>query len=233
MHTRSPFAGILLTLLMIVTLWGCEREQPSHEVQQPPAVDRPAPPQESVPEPTEPAAPSEPAPAEEAMPEEPAVEPDPQPGAHEAETEPAPAVTPEPEPRPAPAPEQPQAPPAPGKESAALPKIPSDPMVLTAPEGVEMKQAPVSFSHGSHSDLECTACHHMWDGKGDIGGCMDQGCHDLVQAVTPQERRDPLYFYNAFHARTSLISCVGCHSDGRKAGLPTGPVGCQECHTRE
>jgi hypothetical protein len=96
-----------------------------------------------------------------------------------------------------------------------------------------MKQAPVSFSHGSHSDLECTACHHMWDGKGDIGGCMDQGCHDLVQAVTPQERRDPLYFYNAFHARTSLISCVGCHSDGRKAGLPTGPVGCQECHTRE
>jgi hypothetical protein len=131
------------------------------------------------------------------------------------------------EPRPAPKPV------AKPQQKAAAQALPADPMLLKAPEGVAMKQAPVSFSHKSHSALGCAACHHTWDGKGAIGGCMDKGCHDLTEAVTPQEKKSPAFFYNAFHARGSQTSCVGCHGELKKAGQPTGPTGCQECHPKQ
>ena len=112
---------------------------------------------------------------------------------------------------------------------ASQPAVPGE-MILKAPEGVEAKQPPVTFSHEAHKDLDCKACHHEWDGKGEIGGCMDQGCHDIIDAKTPQEKKDPRFYYNAFHDRKSTISCVGCHSELRKAEKPTGPIGCKECH---
>jgi hypothetical protein len=155
----------------------------------------------------------------------------------EAQVEPQPAPKPEAQvkPQPAPKPEaqvKPQPAPKPQPKAAAQ-AMPPDPMLLKAPEGVAMKQAPVSFSHKSHSALECAACHHTWDGKGAIGGCMEKGCHDLAEAVTPQEKKSPAFFYNAFHARGSQISCVGCHGELKKAGQPTGPTGCQECHPKQ
>jgi hypothetical protein len=112
---------------------------------------------------------------------------------------------------------------------AAQPAAPKE-MILKAPEGMVAKQAPVVFSHESHKALECQACHHTWDGKGEIGGCMDQGCHDVIDAKTPEEKKNPNYFYNAFHDRKSTFSCVGCHSELKKAAKPTGPIGCKDCH---
>jgi hypothetical protein len=147
----------------------------------------------------------------------------------EAQVEPQPTPKPEAQVKPQPAPKQAPKP----QPKAAAQVLPADPMLLKAPEGVAMKQAPVSFSHKSHAALECAACHHTWDGKGAIGGCMDKGCHDLAEAVTPQEKKSPAFFYNAFHARGSQISCVGCHGELKKAGQPTGPTGCQECHPKQ
>lgn len=106
-------------------------------------------------------------------------------------------------------------------------------MVLKAPAGVAAKQAPVAFSHAKHGTLDCKACHHKWDGKGKVGGCLDKGCHDLTTAATPAEKKDPKYFYNAFHNRTNKSSCVGCHSETKKAKADTkAPVGCQDCHKK-
>ena len=235
MHTRSLIPTILVVLLVTWSLQGCEGQQPPHR-EAPPAAERAETPgEEAAPEPAEePTAAHEELqePSEEETLAEPEPEAEPQPTTG---TDPAPApqqqeaVSPAPEPKPAPAPK----PQASAKPSPAAPLTPPDPMVLSAPEGVAMKQAPVSFSHKRHSAQECTACHHMWDGKGAIGGCMDPGCHDLADARTPQEKKDPTWFYNAFHARGSLISCVGCHGEMRKAGQATGPIGCQECHKRE
>jgi hypothetical protein len=112
---------------------------------------------------------------------------------------------------------------------ASQPPVPDD-MILKPPPGTEAKQPPVTFSHQAHKDLECQACHHTWDGKGEIQSCAAQGCHDIFEAETPAERRDPKFNYNAWHDRKSTISCVGCHSEMRKAGEPTGPVGCKDCH---
>jgi hypothetical protein len=111
----------------------------------------------------------------------------------------------------------------------ASPQAPGD-MILKAPEGVEAKQPPVAFSHEAHKELECQACHHEWDGKGEIQGCMAQGCHDVLVAETPEARKNPMYYYNAYHDRKSTISCVGCHSELKKAEKPTGPIGCKDCH---
>ncbi|MFP4515929.1 MAG: cytochrome c3 family protein [bacterium] len=116
--------------------------------------------------------------------------------------------------------------------STTAPEVP-DELLLKAPEGVEPKQSPVEFSHIVHQDLDCTACHHEWDGTSEIQGCSDSGCHDLLFPKSPQDRKDPLYFYNAYHDRQSEISCVGCHSALKKAGNPTGPTGCVDCHPKE
>ncbi|MFP4072340.1 MAG: cytochrome c3 family protein [Desulfovibrionales bacterium] len=109
--------------------------------------------------------------------------------------------------------------------------VPAD-MVLKAPEGVEMKQSPVDFSHTTHADLECTACHHEWDGESEVQSCSAEGCHDIFEAKSPKDKRDPRFFYNAWHDRKSEISCVGCHAALKKAGEATGPIGCADCHPK-
>ncbi|MFW6324500.1 MAG: cytochrome c3 family protein [Desulfovibrionales bacterium] len=114
--------------------------------------------------------------------------------------------------------------------TAATVEVPGD-MVLAAPEGVTAKQAPVPFSHESHSAVECTSCHHTWDGEGEIQSCMAEGCHDMIEAKSPQDRRDIAFYYNAFHDRMAEPSCVGCHNNLKKAGKGTGPTGCKDCHT--
>jgi outer membrane biosynthesis protein TonB len=240
MKTIRPYFLVLLAMVAVLMLWSCEGQQPSTQEKAPPAAEQPATKnngldiEQPASEPQEPSRTPVPE-TEEGVPSEPA--PEAQPEAQKKEDEPAPETEEQLAPRPEP---KPQAQPKPEPETTAQVEekpsavaVPADPMLLTAPEGTVMKQAPVAFSHKRHSALECTACHHTWDGQGAIGGCMDQGCHDLTDAKTPQERKDPTYFYNAFHSRGSEISCVGCHGEMRKAGQPTGPVGCQECHPKQ
>ncbi|MFW5731325.1 MAG: cytochrome c3 family protein [Desulfonatronovibrionaceae bacterium] len=109
-----------------------------------------------------------------------------------------------------------------------------DNMLLYAPEEYgEMREAPSPFSHSVHGEYDCGECHHdennePWDGSWEIQGCMSEGCHDIAVAKSPKDRRDIRYFYKAYHDHCM----TGCHRDLAKAGEPTGPTACVDCHPK-
>lgn len=105
-------------------------------------------------------------------------------------------------------------------------------MVLKAPEGVKARFSPVEFSHDAHSALDCESCHHMLAENPDNYNCMSEGCHDLFNPTSVEEKKDITYFYNAFHDRRSEHSCLGCHMAKKKAGETTGPLACTQCHPK-
>ena len=39
--------------------------------------------------------------------------------------------------------------------------VPMGTIVLSAPDGVEQKRAPVDFPHARHFGFECQTCHHQ------------------------------------------------------------------------
>ena len=97
-------------------------------------------------------------------------------------------------------------------------------MMLKAPAGAKMKKAPVAFSHGGgHKDIDCTVCHHTWDGKSAVKSCAAEGCHTDMK-----DKKGPASFYKAFHDKKSKASCVGCHKIEKK-----GPKKCAECHPKK
>ncbi|WP_320170859.1 cytochrome c3 family protein [Maridesulfovibrio sp.] len=98
-------------------------------------------------------------------------------------------------------------------------------MVLKAPAGIDSKKAPVAFSHKGHAAIECTKCHHTWDGKSEVKKCDSEKCH-----VKPG-KKDKTSFYNAFHKTDR--SCMGCHKAMKKAGSKTGPTSCTKCHPKK
>jgi hypothetical protein len=98
---------------------------------------------------------------------------------------------------------------------------------VAAPEGAELRMARVEFDHVPHNELDCTQCHHTWDGMSEIKGCSDSGCHSDMVA-----KKGEGSFYAAFHERTSQISCLGCHNDRSQADKKHGPVKCMECHVK-
>lgn len=100
-------------------------------------------------------------------------------------------------------------------------------MEITVPEGATATKSPVAFSHTGHAALDCQACHHKWDGASPVQGCATDGCHTDVAAKKGDDS-----FYMAFHDRGSETSCVGCHFALKKAGSPTGPVSCNDCHPK-
>lgn len=103
-------------------------------------------------------------------------------------------------------------------------KVPGDDFMIPKPEGIEIKEKTLPFSHSTHSIYGCVQCHKT----GDVTqGCTDAGCHDLLVPATPEERRDIRYFEKAYHDR-----CIGCHRDLRKAGNEIVPVACVGCHPR-
>ena len=118
--------------------------------------------------------------------------------------------------------------------------IPLGNLVLEAPEGVDVKRAPVEFPHSQHFGISCMDCHHKWDRGSENLSCSTSGCHDLVEAPKKEEKDlAPRYYKNAFHK-----SCIGCHKEMREKNkkaemlniplskdLPmTGPTGCNKCH---
>lgn len=101
-------------------------------------------------------------------------------------------------------------------------------MVLKVPEGIEATQSPVVFSHDSHSDLDCAACHHKLDEEPDDYSCVSAGCHDDWEA-----KRGDASAYQAFHNFRSEHSCLGCHRVKAQAGEESGPAKCPDCHPQE
>ncbi len=103
-------------------------------------------------------------------------------------------------------------------------EAPGDDYMIPKPEGIEVKQKSLPFSHSKHA-YDCVECHHM----GEVTQpCTDSGCHDLFVAATPEDRKDIRFFEKAFHDQ-----CIGCHRDLRKEEKPTGPVACTGCHPKE
>ncbi|MEF2230535.1 MAG: cytochrome c3 family protein [Pseudodesulfovibrio sp.] len=110
----------------------------------------------------------------------------------------------------------------------AGPMAPDD-MRLAPPAGWPSTKPCVEFSHASHSDakIDCTICHHTWDGKGPIQSCSAAGCHDQQGKTGPQA------LYAAFHAKDAQSSCLGCHKTANARDGANLPVGCKDCHARK
>lgn len=112
--------------------------------------------------------------------------------------------------------------------------FPDEILLKAPPEYGEMREAPVLFSHSLHAAFDCGDCHHddqgrPWDGTYEITGCMISGCHDMAAAETPADRRDIRYFYKAYHD----MCMTGCHRDLARAGEPSGPTACPDCHQQD
>ena len=100
--------------------------------------------------------------------------------------------------------------------------------LLDGAAGAKATKAPVAFSHAKHKAVECTKCHHKWDGKAAKADmkCASKGCHDNMASKKAGENS----YYNAYHDMKAENSCLGCHKAMKKAGKPTGPNACNDCH---
>ncbi len=105
---------------------------------------------------------------------------------------------------------------------------------------IEMKDAegkvsnpiykPVIFEHQKHYPLGCQTCHHKWkDMTKPPSKCTAKGCHDLI-GVTGEDMVKTESAFNAYHKRTSIHSCVGCHTKKKAEGVKAGPIACVKCH---
>lgn len=105
-------------------------------------------------------------------------------------------------------------------------EVPTD-MRLGPPEGMKASKTEVAFSHQTHdaAKIECTTCHHTWDGKSDVQSCATAGCHDQ------KGKKGVHSFYLAFHNKKSEASCLGCHKVMKKQGQNV-PVSCKSCHPK-
>jgi len=102
-----------------------------------------------------------------------------------------------------------------------------DMITMKAPNGQKMTKPAVDFPHKKHVDAgnDCLVCHHKETDKNAIKACSVDGCHaDADKAA----KKDPKGFYQAFHAKDSKASCLGCHKAEKK-----GPVACKDCHPKK
>ncbi|NIA20263.1 MAG: cytochrome C [Xanthomonadaceae bacterium] len=99
----------------------------------------------------------------------------------------------------------------------AAPKAPAKALVI---KSAKMKKPPVTFEHAKHAKLECSKCHHKWDGKDD----EPKACGTCHKAKKEGKK---LSVKNAAHK-----TCRGCHRTMKKAGKKTGPTKCSKCHVK-
>ncbi|MDL2328829.1 cytochrome c3 family protein [Desulfosarcina sp. OttesenSCG-928-A07] len=126
-------------------------------------------------------------------------------------------------------------------------RVPLGTIELKAPSAVEAKRSAVMFDHGQHMKINCNLCHHTWEGKAPITGCMTSGCHDLA-ALPKKADSDTVdkalafrYYKTAYHGQ-----CIECHKtlqmEIEQMSKPltavdgivptTGPTGCIDCHPK-
>ena len=111
--------------------------------------------------------------------------------------------------------------------AGAATDAPAD-LKLGPPEGMKATKTLVDFSHTKHdaAKIDCTACHHTWDGKSDVKSCATAGCHDQTG------KKGKNAFYTAFHSKKSENSCLGCHKIVKKKDGKPVPVSCKACHPK-
>jgi hypothetical protein len=81
----------------------------------------------------------------------------------------------------------------------------------------------VTFGHKAHATMEgveCTTCHHTYEGEGAPQACSE--CHAKRGGDAPT-RKDALH-----------ENCQGCHEKLAAEGKPTGPgkKDCKLCHVK-
>lgn len=117
---------------------------------------------------------------------------------------------------------------------------PADTMTMQSKLFEKHSKGLVTFTHKKHNvdyKVPCADCHHVYqDGtnvwkEGDaVKGCAE--CHTQAAAPTgdktPKAEKIKAYYKDAIHE-----NCTGCHKDLKKAGKPTGPTSCKECHPAE
>lgn len=98
--------------------------------------------------------------------------------------------------------------------------------VVIAPDGEPASDrfASVAFNHGPHVGLTCTACHHMFEGCGEITACRE--CH-----FDREDKQDTMGYYWAWHGSGIEGSCLGCHKALADEGNEVVPTKCSAgCH---
>lgn len=96
--------------------------------------------------------------------------------------------------------------------------------------GGQKTRGPVDFPHESHMDeADCLECHHRFENGENV---LDEDELDID---------NPEIYCGACHTKDSSIQrreafhyqCITCHDELAKAGEPTGPLLCGQCHIRE
>ena len=106
--------------------------------------------------------------------------------------------------------------------------IPADKDVIV----FQGKTGDVTFHHKLHAGLEnvggvdkveCSTCHHTYEGEGVVKACSD--CHVRKKSEAPEGMP---YLKKAFHYR-----CRSCHKYTMEEGKPAGPdKKCKLCHVK-
>ena len=107
-------------------------------------------------------------------------------------------------------------------------EIPADKNIIVFPG----KLGDVTFNHKLHSGLEnvggvekveCSTCHHTYEGEGAVKACSD--CHVRGKKADPAGAPD---LKKAFHFR-----CRNCHKYTMEQGKHAGPdKKCKLCHVK-
>jgi hypothetical protein len=93
-------------------------------------------------------------------------------------------------------------------------EAPKGPVVIKA-DGAKM--APVTFSHETHSKVECVKCHH----KDADNPKACKTCHDIKEVKNNASK-----IQDAFHK-----ACQTCHKEQAEKGAKA-PTKCNECHKK-
>jgi hypothetical protein len=104
----------------------------------------------------------------------------------------------------------------------------------------EHTKALVTFNHKKHNadyKVACTDCHHKYEGGKNVwkeGDPVEKcdACHKEAKPPagdkSSKAEKIQKYYFTAIHE-----NCVGCHKDMKKAGKPTGPTSCTDCHPKK
>ena len=104
----------------------------------------------------------------------------------------------------------------------------------------EHTKALVTFSHKKHNvdyKVACAECHHKYEGGKNVwkeGDPVEKcdACHKEAKPPagdkSSKAEKIQKYYFTAIHE-----NCVGCHKEMKKAGKPTGPTSCTDCHPKK